>query len=293
MMQSTIQLLLTAVLLIPGGLAQPAPAPEFEAASLRPSPPQGMSLSVSVKGGPGTEDPGMFTAQNLSLSNLIGAAYHVRPDQLIAPGWAKDELFDISAKVPKGATRDDLRLMIRKLLADRFKLVAHEERREKPGFDLVVAKNGPKFKVATPPVTDDAAAPTPHAAPDIRVDDNGFPLIAAGEDGEVTAGSKTRMCRRQMSMADLSHYLAFHLNGTVNDVTKLAAQYDICLSWVMGDQVALQTMLNDEPASADPAGGPNLRQAVQQQLGLRLEKAAGVTSTVIVVDHLEKTPAEN
>ena len=89
------------------------PRPVFEVASIKPSPPPDpMGYRVGTSGGPGTPDPGRWSAQNYSLKNLIYTAYNLKSYELAAPDWTNSERFDIVAKVPEGASRDDLRLMI-------------------------------------------------------------------------------------------------------------------------------------------------------------------------------------
>ena len=89
----------------------------------------------------------------MSLAMLIMRAYGVERLQLSAPDWAWDfsTAFDISARIPAGATKDDLNVMLQNLLADRLKLAVHRESREMQQYDLVMAKNGPTFKEAAPP----------------------------------------------------------------------------------------------------------------------------------------------
>src|SRR5258706_15278617 len=126
---------------------QPDSALTFEVASIKPAaPPEMGMMRVGSRGGPGTGDPTRFTASNFSLSNLITTAYDLRPYQLTAPSWVNSERFDVVAKVPEGATKEQFRAMLQNLLVERFKLVIHRETKELPVFELVVGKGGPKFK---------------------------------------------------------------------------------------------------------------------------------------------------
>jgi uncharacterized protein (TIGR03435 family) len=122
---------------------------EFEVASIKPSPPpDGGARSMGCIGGPGNGDPGLLTCRNMNLANLVSTAYKLSYYQLSAPDWMKDPFaaFDLNARVPEGATKDQLDAMMQNLLADRFKMVVHRESREIQQYDLVVAKNGPKFQ---------------------------------------------------------------------------------------------------------------------------------------------------
>src|SRR5580700_6387955 len=170
-----------------GAYAQSADKPEFEVASVRASPPADAGgVTVGCRGGPGTQDPGLFTCQNISLSNLVTLAWHLDNYRLSAPDWMTPRLmFNISAKIPPNTTRGQFEVMLQNLLADRFKLSVHHEKREMTQLSLVVAKNGPKFKeaVETPPprdVGDNArAAAPPEQAGFVRptLDKDGFPAL--------------------------------------------------------------------------------------------------------------------
>src|ERR1700738_3228955 len=86
--------------------AQLTARPEFEVASIKPSPPlDGRRMTVSCRGGPGTKDPGLLACENLSLSNLATMAYRIAYYQLSAPDWMVSTRFDIRARVPEGATK--------------------------------------------------------------------------------------------------------------------------------------------------------------------------------------------
>ncbi len=75
--------------------------PEFEVASIKPSPPPGAGpFRVGCSGGPGTQDPGLFTCKFLSLTNLVTIAYPVREPQLSRPDWMDSARFDVTAKIP-------------------------------------------------------------------------------------------------------------------------------------------------------------------------------------------------
>src|ERR1700676_5202112 len=109
------------------GQGQPAPRPAFEVASVKPSglPPQGPRIEGRLQGGPGTADPGRITDSRATLQFLIREAYGVAFDQIQGPGWIAEEKYDIEAKVPPGATKDDLKLMLQNLVEERFKLAFH------------------------------------------------------------------------------------------------------------------------------------------------------------------------
>ena len=140
-------------------------SPSFEVASVKPAepPPAGqMGLRVMMRGGPGTPDPGQITYSNVTLKNVMMAAYDVKGYQITGPKWLDSERYDIVAKIPKGSSKEDVKLMLQNLLAERFKLALHKESKELPIYALVVAKGGAKLKET---VEDTPAAGTAAAAP--------------------------------------------------------------------------------------------------------------------------------
>ena len=91
-----------------------------------------------------SSDPARLHYTNVSLSDVIGQAYRVQHHQISGPAWLDTERFDIVAKIPAGVSRDQLPQMFQALLADRFKLKLHSERKELSVYALVVGTNGPK-----------------------------------------------------------------------------------------------------------------------------------------------------
>ena len=84
------------------------------------------------------------------LKVVLMEAFNVKTDQIIGPSWLDADCFAINAKIPAGATKDQLPAMLQALLAERFKLTVHKESRPSPGYALVVDKNGPKLKASDP-----------------------------------------------------------------------------------------------------------------------------------------------
>ena len=97
----------------------------------------------------------------MSLADLIRVAYRVKPYQLSGPDWMTAERFDVLAKMPEGATREQVPEMLKALLAEPFKLAVHRESKEHAVYALVVGKGGPKLKESAP----DADAPAGGDAP--------------------------------------------------------------------------------------------------------------------------------
>lgn len=274
--------------------AQPATKLEFDVASIKPSPPpaSGTGIVVGCRGGPGTDDPVSFNCQNISLSNLVTMAYRVAYYQLSAPDWAAMARFDLRARVPEGTTKEQLALMMESLLADRFQLTVHRESREIQRFELTVAKNGPKFREAVPRPPGDSrdAAFTPGPP---KLDKDGYPTIGP-RGGMAIMYDKARMYQPEMTMTMLASQLSAQLRGPVVDTTGLTGKYEISIYWSAGDSLRTGAPApGGGPTPADPvSAGPDLKQALQEQLGLRVESKKGPVEFV-VVDHAEKVPSEN
>ena len=115
--------------------------PSFEVASVK-----------SNKNGPtspmmGRSLPGRFEATNMPAKILLLQAYGIPTYQIQgAPAWLDSERFDIAAKTPEGTQQDQVMLMIRSLLIERFKLVAHRETRESAVYALVLARSDGKAR---------------------------------------------------------------------------------------------------------------------------------------------------
>ena len=125
--------------------------PVFEVASIRPAAQITSEMITSGKLHVGTKvDAGRVDIGYASLRDLVTQAYEVKPFQVTAPDWMATQRFDVLAKMPEGATKEQVPAMLA-LLEERFKLVAHRENKEQPVYSLEVGKNGPKFKEAPAP----------------------------------------------------------------------------------------------------------------------------------------------
>jgi len=300
MMCATAKALCVSVLAVLGCYPQSAARLEFEAASLKPSRPFDFrGMAMGCRGGPGTNDPGMFICENTSLSHLMLMAYLTGNDRISAPGWASSALFDLSARVPKGTTADQFVVMLQNLLADRFHLVVHHETRQRSSYDLVVAKNGPKFQAAGAPAQSEneeaagdafrrAAGPKP-----VKLDEKGYPVFDAGESGTRMSGDRGRMYEPRMTMERLAGMLSANQHAIVNDATGLKGEYEISLFWTINPARAAPPGAGDESSMPEADSAPTLVQAIQSQLGLRLVESRKVPIDVVVVDHAEKVPTVN
>lgn len=273
-----------------GGFGQ-----EFEVASIKTYvAPAGGAPRGNAQGGPDLADPARVRYVNQSLKDLLMSAYGVKAYQVSGPAWLDAQKFEIAAKVPEGATAGQVKIMLRNLLAERFKLAAHRETRELPVFELTVGKSGPKMKVAS-----DKPADTPDSLP---TGPPGAPIMAGrvkmGGDGcpdfpDLRLASRLffmngRGCLTavQETMAGLAGMLSDRFDRPVLDKTGLTGKYDFTLHFDPSGVVGTMS-----------AGGgdnplPDVFAAVQQQLGLRLESRKAPID-LLVIDSADKLPAEN
>ena len=204
------------------------------------------------------------------IGGVITYAYHIPYYRLI--GYDKTaiayEWYDIDAKLGRDATEDQVRLMFQSLLEERFKLKVHRETRELPEYELAIGKGKPRI--------------TPSG---------GGPMTVTIEGKHWTPGAGTcsttswrdgaRIVCHAANMAKIAEELSGLLGAPVADRTGLTGTYDLNVRYVPDNRTL----------DADMEPGPSLVDAVQQELGLKLEKGKGPVD-VIVIDHIEK-PSPN
>jgi uncharacterized protein (TIGR03435 family) len=192
--------------------------------------------------------------------------------------------------MPADTTREQFNVMLQNLLADRLGLKVHWATQQIDTYALVVAKGGPKLKAAAPDslqTSDDAPI---SGAPD-RVGSNGFPIPPPGNGPwrGATPGGKIGLRGHNETVAELSGTIASQtLGAPLTDATGLTGKYDFTIFW---STAATDAARRGTPADDDP-DGPSIFDAVQEQLGLKIEKKKGPVQ-VLVVDHVEKKPTEN
>jgi uncharacterized protein (TIGR03435 family) len=224
--------------------------------------------------------PDGIRLSNLPLQDLIVQAYGlVLNDQIVGlPKWANSERFDIEAKVAGGdiaafrkLTLDQVRLMGRPILTDRFKFAAHEEKRVLPLYALVVAKDGSKLKPSTLSAQDANAR-------------TGLIQMRHASNANGATPALNELTARGVTMDRLASTLSQQgLGRVVLDNTGLTDRYDFKLSWA-SESVAADINSTD-------TSGPSIFTAVSEQLGLKLEPQKGPAS-VLVVDLIE-APSPN
>jgi uncharacterized protein (TIGR03435 family) len=242
---------------------RPMPAdadPAFEVATIKPRSPDAVGRGVRVENA-------SVSLLNMTLMDVVTLAYDVHAQQIIgAPAWSTADRYDISGKAePEGQPNtEQVKVMLRKLLADRFHLAFHREQRELPVYSVSVAKGGPKI-----------------SKNDGKNQTTG--VIFRGP-GSVLLNNVTMddFCKMLQNAA---------LDRPVVNQTGLSGKYDFSLVWTP-DQ--LQTAAPNPNALAPGERAdvpPGVYEAAQQQLGLRID-AARLRTEVLVLDKVEK-PSQN
>ena len=281
--------------------------PAFDVASIKPAAAQAPGrMMMGCRGGPGTPDPGRFTCNNVNLSMLMSRAYGVQSYQIASPDWFNSERFDLTAKVPDGATKEQFNQMLQNLLAERFQVKLHRETKELPIFGLMVGKGGSKMKPSEeiPPAADGAKEVGPGDGPPPPPGPGGFPQLPKGRAGLMIMmeNGRFRMVGSRQTTSDLANMLGEQLGRPVRDETGLKGKYDFTLDFApepgQGPMRGMPMPMPGPggegrgPAPDSQEGGPSLLTAVQEQIGLKLESKKGPVDT-LVIDHAEKVPTEN
>ncbi len=278
-----------------------SPKLEFEVATVKPYvPPAGGGIRVMMRGGPGTNDPGRVSFEGLTLKNLLSTAYAVKTYQISGPGWLDTDRYDIVAKIPEGTTKEQFNVMLQNLLSERFHLALHREKKDLPLYELSLAKSGPKMKSSI----EDPNAPGLGPDGPLPPGKEGFPQLPPGRPNMamMIGRGSARVVARVQPVSRLADMLGNQLAGPVIDKTGLTGTYDYTLEFAP-EAGSVGLLGPPPPAGGDPglsrsgvadgqSEAPNLFTAVQEQLGLKLDKKKGPLD-VLVIDGAERTPAEN
>jgi len=253
-----------AILLLVSGIHAfcqlPATSLSFEVADVKVNKSGEARMAVDFQGG------GKLSMRNVPMRVLIMFAYHVRAEGVEGwPSWFESDRFDVVAKAAQTTAPDDLRRMLQTVLAERFKLLVHTDQKIMPAYALVVGKSGPKLQ------------PSEVA---ILMEQRCDP--AAG-----TAGLRHVVCHH-LTMAVLADTLQElsprDFDVPVVDQTGLKGTYDFKLDWAPPIRL--------DAASPDAVGGMTVFDAVEAQLGLKLERKK-LPLPIIVIEHVERVPGDN
>ena len=200
----------------------------FEAASIKPSNSGKIGNGISLY-------PNRIKVINSTLKFCVQVAWNVKDFQVSGgAGWMDTERYDIDAVAANAITRDESRIMLRALLADRFGLVVHSETQDRQGYVLVTARNGPKL----PPPIDDPSV-----------------MFSRTPSGDRTLQATN------VSMARFAEALSVSLGAIVIDRTGIEGQYDVSFQWTPDPASEPRILKSGEPAPAPPvdvSSGPSI-----------------------------------
>ena len=236
----------------------------FEVASIKP-----VSPGTNGRMPPAIEPtPGNLVMRNVGLGELVSWAFKIGPGQISNPEiiTGANGRFDLIAKAAGPAKSDELRLMLRALLAERFALKTHTETKVVSAFVLVEAKGGHKLKASELP--------------------DGSGVLPVNQPGKMALHAQSA------TLDQLTMFLSMPLRTPVIDMTGLKGRYDF--------EFDLTAFMLQQRQSAGPGEGSGeqmdpisiLQAALPQQLGLKLESRK-MPVDMLVIDHLEKVPTQN
>jgi uncharacterized protein (TIGR03435 family) len=248
------------VCLLTTAFACVAMSQEFEVASVKPN-------TSGERGAHMNSNGGRIRITNASMRALITTAYGVREYQVEGPDWLDNERFDVNAKFSEELPKDPekysalLQGMMQKLLAERFKLAVHRGKKTTEVYALVVGKSGIKFKESE--------------------ETDSHTSRSTGNEYEGAA----------IEIARLSDFLGRRMDLPVLDMTGLKGYYNVKMKWVPDPKTPSGDKGN-APLPLESQSGPTLRDALTEQLGLKLESRKAPIE-ILVIDHLERVPTEN
>jgi len=275
-------------------LAQTAPPAQFEVASIRPAPPPvpgQVSLGLRIDGS-------QVSLRQFALRDELAVAFNLKQYQISGPDWLATAKFDIVAKLPDGAPRDQVRAMLEALLTDRFQIKAHHESKDFPVYALVVAKGGLKMKEL--PAEPSEATDGEPGGVNVQVSGGRGGVTANYGHGSFFTIADNRIDAKKMQMNYVADMLARFEDKPVVDMTELKGKYDFTLSFTEEDYRAMMIRAAISSGMALPpeaihlmesASGDSIFSALQA-VGLKLESRKAPLD-VLVIDHIEKTPTEN
>jgi uncharacterized protein (TIGR03435 family) len=251
----------------PPKMMDPNAKPEFEVATVKPSDPNQPGWGINVN------RSGKFTTHNTTLADLIKFAYDLHPKQVIgAPAWFDSDKFDIEGKpdTPGLPSVTQMRAMLQKLLVERFSLKFRKDQKELSAYAITVSKGGEK----------------------IRKEENA-PVPVPGFGGRPQNGFNVR----NATMAEFASVMqAQFMDQPVVDQTGLGnTRYTFVVKFTPDATMhpfgsGSAPPQPPQPAAPDPDAPPDLYSAMEQQLGLRMQKTKAPVE-VMVIEKVEKPSA--
>jgi uncharacterized protein (TIGR03435 family) len=219
-----------------------------------------------------------LTIVNMTLRSIVQTAFGIRQDDIVgAPRWMDVDRFDIVAKAEKPVSPDEMRLLLRNLLAERFKLSTHTEKKATSAYALVLARADGRLGPNLRPAARDCAS--------LRADPPDRDPDPCGMLTSATSLMTGRLAVRGFDLSMLGR-LSPEVERPIVNKTGLTGVFDWELTWT--PQPRLRTA--QQNANVDP-NGPSVFTALQEQLGLRLDSQQEERE-FLVIDRVEP-PTEN
>jgi len=271
--------------------------PAFEVASIRASEPiaaQGVTAGVHIDGA-------QVRCVLLSLKDYVRIAYKVKDYQIEGPDWMASARFDIVAKLPSGATAEQVPEMVGALLAERFQMKMHRDSKEFPVYGLVVGKSGPKLKASPADAPADGADAGKGSVNVVAASSTTGTVIDLGKGSSVSIlYASNRIEAKKITMAGFADVMARFTDRPVVDMTQIQGAYDFKLDFSPEDfrvmiiraaVIAGATLPPEALKVLDTTSGDTTFSALET-IGLKLE-ARRAPLEVLVIDHMERTPSDN
>lgn len=265
--------------------ASDAPLPTFDVASIKPNNSQNQRAGYMFDPG------GRFVAHNESVRNLVTTAYQLAAGHMAADAkWDRllSENFDVETEAKGNPSIEQMRLMLRSLLRDRFKLTVHSETRQLPIYALKLSKPGQTgLQLILNSDTSNCVDPTRGVASPLPGPGEtplsycGMFSISRRPEGLIGTGTK-------IPMDKLVAWLGGYLDRPLLDDTGLKGNFDVKLEFASPQEPdALHSPPTPTTADPDASAFPAMSTALREQLGLRLEATTGPVQT-LVIDHVEE-----
>lgn len=263
---------------------------EFEVASVRP-------FSIAQDGPVtlgATFDRAQVRLVGLTMRDLLGMAYRVKPYQINGPDWMATERYFINAKIPAGVSPEKLPELVQSLLGDRFGLRIHRDKKEMPVYALLVGKPPLKLKESVV----DPSAPPPTS---VQVTGTGSAqgiAVNMGNGSSYTFGGG-KFDAKKFNGAAIAAVLERFTDRPMMDLTELKGTYDFeftvtpeeTQTLMIRAAIAAGVQLPPQALQLADNGGNPLEGAVEQ-LGLKLDSRR-MPVEIIIVDQVQKTPTDN
>jgi uncharacterized protein (TIGR03435 family) len=273
---------------------------QFEVASVKPAAPMPLGqMRIGMQA-----DGAMLRYTNVSLKDCIRNAYRLKDFQIQGPDWLSDARFDITAKLPEGATQEQIPEMLQALLAERFKLQVHRESKEHAVYALVVGKGGAKLKPAEEEVPAEAADKAAGAVEKRATVTAGGGGVAGGKLPRnammMAMGSNgAHLMAPSATLSSVADMLSRFTERPVVDQTGIQGRYNFDFTFTPETMQGAMRGMTMPPAAGverPPADIPAERAGTifnaVEQYGLKLEPRKAPLE-FLIIDHIEKMPTEN